>query len=253
MIAEAHDQLHIVFDQNDGASEFFPDAADQLRQRCGFTVIHPCCRFIQQDQFGIRSQCPGDFQLSLLAVGKLCSQTACILFQSDKGEKLHGILPGLFLFLPLCRGTEHAGQQPGFQPVMMTDQDIFQNGHPREEADILECTGNAHIDDLMRFFIPDRRSLEKDIPFRHLVYPGDQVENGRLAGAVRSDDTEDFSFFHGEGHIGNSGQSAELFHYIFHFKKHDDSPFLMPWLFCRVWRKSTSRHHRKECRPAGMP
>ena len=102
----------------------------------------------------------------------------------------------------------------------MAHQNIFQNGHAGEEADVLEGAGYAAVDDFMRFLAHHGFAIEAHVPFGHLVYAGDQVEDGGLAGAVRSDDAEDFPFVYVEGHIGNSGEATELFHYVFHFQKH---------------------------------
>ena len=106
----------------------------------------------------------------------------------------------------------------------MADENVFQHGHTGEEADILEGTCDAEIDDLIRLLAFDGGAVQDDIPFGHLIHAGDQVENGGLAGAVWPDDAEDLPFVYMEGHIGNSGEAAELFHYIFHFEQHQFFP-----------------------------
>ena len=115
---------------------------------------------------------------------------------------------------------DDAGQEAGFHAIMDTDQDIFQYGHTGEKADVLECTGNAQVDDLVRLLPFNGLAVEDDVAFGDLVDACDQVENGGLAGAVWSDDAIDFSFIDMEGHIGNGCQAAELFNDIFHFEQH---------------------------------
>ena len=64
-----------MLDQEDRDLEVVTDAADLVHQFCRFAGVHTGSRLIQQDDGRIGSQCAGDLQTALDAVG----QVACLL------------------------------------------------------------------------------------------------------------------------------------------------------------------------------
>ena len=61
----------------------------------------------------------------------------------------------------------------------------------------------------MRFLSFNGRSLKEDISFRYLIYAGNQIEQGRLAGTIGSDNAVNLAFFHGKGNIGRRRDPAK--------------------------------------------
>src|SRR5690348_1602227 len=55
-----------------------------------------------------------------------------------------------------------------------------------------------------------RRSAIAHVALRRAQEAGDDVERGGFAGAVRADQAHDLAFIHGEGHVGDRDQSAEM-------------------------------------------
>ena len=98
-VGNVHDQVHVVLDEQDGQMVFVPNFMDKVRQFQGLLRIHPGSRFIQQQEFGFRSQGPGNFQTPLEAVRQACGQSVSVLPQSLLPQQSLGFLPHAGLFL----------------------------------------------------------------------------------------------------------------------------------------------------------
>ena len=55
---------------------------------------------------------------------------------------------------------------------MMADENVFEDCHLREQANVLECPGNAQGRNLVRFLPFDRFTFKENIPCRDLVDTG---------------------------------------------------------------------------------
>src|SRR5262249_51054841 len=71
------------------------------------------------------------------------------------------------------------------------DEDVLEDGHRPEELDVLERPRDALADDARRRLAQERRAVERHRPRVRRVEPGDDVERGGLAGAVRADQPRD--------------------------------------------------------------
>ena len=79
-LADTHNEIHIVFDEQDSNAELVTDAAHRLHEFFRLIGVHAGGRFIQQQQFRVRCQSAGNLQLALLAVGQLdwlCNWLLC--------------------------------------------------------------------------------------------------------------------------------------------------------------------------------
>jgi len=68
---------------------------------------------------------------------------------------------------------------------------------------------DAGGDDLVRLFARDLPALEDHVPVLGLVDPGDHVEHGGLAGAVRADEAQDFALVYVQVEVAHRGEAAE--------------------------------------------
>jgi hypothetical protein len=114
--------------------------------------------------------------------------------------------------------AEEAGEREArgvLQGVVLGDDQVFEHGHLREQADVLE--GAHHLRrarDLVagQLFEAQHAALrvvEADAADRRLVETGQAVEEGRLAGAVRSDDAGDLARGDVERQVVDRQQAAE--------------------------------------------
>ena len=101
-LADAHDQIHVMLDQQDGDVELVPDAADDLHQLGGLGGVHAGGGLVQQQQLGAGGQGADDLQPALGAVG----QAACLLAGQvghvEDVQKPDGLVGGLALLLPVA-------------------------------------------------------------------------------------------------------------------------------------------------------
>ena len=87
-LADVHDQLHIVLDQEDADLEAVADEADEIHQLDFFLRIHPGSGFVEQQDFRTCGQGPGDFDASLIAVRKVAGVVVGAAGEMKEFEKL---------------------------------------------------------------------------------------------------------------------------------------------------------------------
>ena len=87
--------------------------------------------------------------------------------------------------------------------------DVLLDRHVQEQTERLERAGDTAARDPVRVEPDDRLPLEDDLAAVRRVDAGDQVEERRLAGAVRPDDADDLTFVHDEVEAVDAGQAAE--------------------------------------------
>ena len=73
------------------------------------------------------------------------------------------------------------------------DDYVFQNGQRGEQANVLKCSADTKVGDLVGWSALDFLVLEYDLSTRRFVDAGDQVEACCLSGAVRADESEQVS------------------------------------------------------------
>src|ERR1035437_9952982 len=69
-LADAHDDLHVVFDNEDGEVEAGADGLDGVHEVAFFGGVHAGGGLIQEEDFGAGGQGAGDFQAALVAIGE---------------------------------------------------------------------------------------------------------------------------------------------------------------------------------------
>ena len=92
---------------------------------------------------------------------------------------------------------------------MLADHDGFQHREMREQADVLERARDALERALRRARIHDRLALEQDLAGIGGENAGDEIEERRLAGAVRPDQRVDVAGRHLELEIVERVEAAE--------------------------------------------
>src|SRR5215207_4938024 len=93
---------------------------------------------------------------------------------------------------------------------MPGNEDVLERSHVVEKADVLKGTGHAERRDFVRRQTDSRPTVEVDAAGGRLVDAGEDVEEGRLAGAVRPDQADDLSARDNEVDVVDGDQSSEL-------------------------------------------
>ena len=147
-VAQAHHQLHVVLDQQDGAA-VLADLVDQFTQHHLLGGVHAGGGLVQRDQLGVGGQGTGDLQPALVAVaqraglhlGKAADAHVVQQFLRAAGN-------GRFFGLEAGR-AEDGAQQARLAAHMPADHHVLECRHLGEQADVLEGAGDAGLGHLV--------------------------------------------------------------------------------------------------------
>jgi hypothetical protein len=74
------------------------------------------------------------------------------------------------------------------------DANVVEHVHPLEQREILERAADSDRSDAVRWLAENALPSEADVPAIRRVKAAEAIEEGSLAGAVRTDQAEDLSF-----------------------------------------------------------
>jgi hypothetical protein len=96
------------------------------------------------------------------------------------------------LLAPDRRQKKAGRTQPVIAVGVTGEKKVGKNGHAGEKLYILKRPSNPDPDQFMGMQVGDPFAVEEDCPLLRPIEPGDAVEKTGLAGAVRTDDGEEF-------------------------------------------------------------
>ena len=114
---------------------------------------------------------------------------------------------GEVLDLDVLEDLARAGA--GMPARVGADEDVLEDGHRREELDVLERARDAPAHDLVRRRAEQALAVERDLARLGPVEARDDVEGGRLAGAVGADQAGDLALLHRERDVVEGDDAAE--------------------------------------------
>src|SRR6516164_4788580 len=207
-IRDAHHHRHVVLDKQDGDTAV-ADLADELDEILGFRSVHARDRFIEQQHRRLRRQRQRDPDQALFAIGKRACRIKGATVQPDPFENLAGTLMHSAFRDARPRQAENGLEKACSSLPMQSDHEIVVDRVIRENAGALKSTDQAEVGDLMRF-----QSVQRGPAIIHGTMgcpkkAGDDVEGGRLPGAIRPDQANDLSFCDGEVEIRKRDEAAE--------------------------------------------
>ena len=109
--------------------------------------------------------------------------------------------------------------QPLATVQVHAEEDVLQRRHVLEERGELEGAHQPALDDLMRLKPVMSSPPKTDGAGRRPQEAGQQIEAGRLAGAVRADEADDLALVDGEVDVVDGGESAEVLGEVTRFEK----------------------------------
>ena len=77
-LADAHDDFHVVLDEQHGDAEFFLGEPDQLHQFDLLRRVHAGGGFVEQQQLRPRGEGADDFEPALVAVGQALARQVAL-------------------------------------------------------------------------------------------------------------------------------------------------------------------------------
>ena len=128
--------------------------------------------------------------------------------EADELQEFHGaFFAGLFGLLE-AGAAQEGGPEAFLGPGVAADEDVLQDRHVGEQADVLEGAGDAGLGDQVGLGRQDR-ALVGDGALGGDVQAGEAVEEGGLAGAVGADEADDLAGVDGEVDGADGGEAAE--------------------------------------------
>ena len=221
VLADAHDELHVVFDEDDG-DVAFEDGVDEVDEGLGFAGVHARGRFVEKQELGARGQGAGDLQAALVAVGKARGAGERGIAKPHEIQALHGVVHDAALLGALGARAQHRAEEVGGSAAMAADAHVVEHGQRREKPDVLERPRDAergHALGLPAGHVPLRTVAgEEDAALGRLVDAGHAVEHGGLSRAVGANQAKDRPPLHGEGNVAEGEQAAEALAHAVHFQ-----------------------------------
>ncbi len=202
MVADVGDDGEIVLHHQHRAG--LRHLADDVGNGADILLPHASHRLVQQQHLGIKRQRRGNLKHPLAAIGEIRSQRIAFTLQADRLDQFVGA--GI-------QAVERGDRQPELcrKPVWPLQRDayIVEHRQMRKNRRNLEGADQPHPRDPVRRRLGDVRAQKRDRTRRRLQEFGEQVEDGRLAGAVRADQRMDARVADVEIHVLHRHEGAE--------------------------------------------
>ena len=202
-------QVHVVLDHDHRDAEVLLDVLDPEPHALGLLDIQAGGRFVQQQQLRLDAQRAAEFDHLAHAIGQVGDQRVAIALKAEEGDHLLGLL-AMLQFRAAHRWQEDKlRQNANGRMAVPADQQVLQQRGVGEQLDVLERARDAEAGDPVRRDVGDVLVLEDQPARRRLIDAADQVEDRRLAGAVRADDREHLALLHLEADRIHGADAAE--------------------------------------------
>ena len=143
----AHDEVHVVLDEEHGQVVALARARDELGERLDLLVAEAARRLVEQQEARLRDERPGELD----ALARRVRQPGDGPFRES---------------LELEVLEDLAQPRPCGAPRVRSDEDVVANGHRREELDVLERAGDPAPDDPVRRRVEEALAVERDLAGR---------------------------------------------------------------------------------------
>ena len=193
--------------------------ADQRAELADLGVVEPAGRLVEQQQLGPRRERARQFDALARAERQAVRQFVRDRAQIEQVEQG----PGGLLERPFP--APHPGQMQGVADEIAAasrvpaDPHVVEHRLARKQRQVLEGAGDADLGDAMRRPAEQRAAFEPDVAAGRRVEPAQAVEEGRLAGAVGSDQPEDLALVEVERDAVERDDAAKAHHDLADFEQ----------------------------------
>jgi hypothetical protein len=180
VVGERQHEVHVVLDDDDGERRGQP--LDQVAERLHGTAAEAAGRLVEQEQLGLTGERHADLQEPALTVGKVAGLDVLATGQADEPDDGGRPVLGLAERRRRRPAVEAAGPHDGHRhPEVLQHRVVVEQVQDLERATDPEA--GAPVGREPRDVLP----IEADLPGVGREQAAQQVEAGRLAGAVRAD------------------------------------------------------------------
>ena len=206
-VGDVAHHVHVVLDEEHGAA-VVPQRLHVTEQRLLERGVHPGHRLVEHHQLRVGHQRAGHLEELALAAGELPGEVLALLDQQEPLEQGVGAL-GVVGLLAVPHRLEHGAEKRLAPLAGRADPHVLDDRELREHLGQLEGADHAHPGDLVRRDLVQARAVERPVAAVGAVEPGEQVEEGGLAGAVRPDQRGDHAALDLHVLHVDRGQAAE--------------------------------------------
>ena len=151
---------------------------NHLHQRLAFRVVHAGGRLVEQREGRLQGERPGDADTALIAIGKAVAAVLGLFRKAHPVEDFARLLPG----------------RPARKPAAdCGDRKVLLHRHRPEETRRLETAADTGLGDLAGRELGNVDAVEADAAAGRALEAAQDIDHGRLAGAVRADQAEHFA------------------------------------------------------------
>src|SRR5664279_3485815 len=208
-LRDRHDDAHVVLDDEDRDAALV-DLADDRDRLLDLGRVEPREVLVEEEDVGLRRE--GARHLVALA-------------HSERQAPRQPVAPPLHLRERRSLQRHGARLVAMVRPAERRDHDVLEDRQAREGFDDLERPGETAATDLVRLEAVDPLALEEDLSGRERKIAVDEIEDRRLAGAVRPDEAEEVAFFDRERHVADGLEAAEPLRDAPEFEEAHATPF----------------------------
>ena len=185
---------------------------DQFVQLFGLFRVQPRRGLIQHQDFRLGHHTAGNLQTALVAVGQVTGLPVGVLKQANTFKPGRGTVQRFALGAAEGRRLQQAGENPGFQLLMLRHQQVFNHRHFAEQTHVLERSHYAHTGNLLARQPFQMLVAQHNGAAGWLIEAGQAVEDGGFARAVRADKRNDFPLAQLQRHVVDRQQAAKTHH-----------------------------------------
>src|SRR3954466_5125504 len=212
-LGDVHNEVHVVLDHDDGRAAF-ADHGKLFEDKPHFGRVETRGRLVEHEELRPCGERPGNLEHALLTIGKRAGPMGVLVLKTDKGEKIHCLV---------AESPDPARKKALPQRHVLVDvkarEHVLEQGELLEEADFLEGAGDAEPRALIRRQ-PDQVGLSEGERARvGLIDAGEEVQQRRLASAVRTDQPEDRPRKDVQGDVVQCAHPAEALIQLFCFEE----------------------------------
>ena len=172
--------------------------------------VIPAAGSSSRSRRGPLGQRAGDLEPALLDQRELVGGHVALAGEPDQLQQVVGAADRLAL--PAATAARRLGdrrEEAARGPAVRADHHVLDDGHLAEEPDVLERPRHAAGGHAIGPPARDVVALEHEAPGARRQHAGDQVEERRLAGAVRPDHRVDGAGLDDSVDVGHGGEPAE--------------------------------------------
>ena len=187
LLADVHHEIHVVLDQQNCQSETLPDFADRFGQLRFSRRVHAGRRLVEQQHLRLGRQRPDDFQVPLMAVAQASRQSVRPVASSNRSSSSRQRSRIAASSRRCCgeRSTVFAKRGRARNcPARQTLSSTLRSGNKRM---FWKRAGDSGRSDLVRLAAGEDWSAKRTSTAVRPIDAGEQIEHGRLAGTVGTD------------------------------------------------------------------